>query len=85
MQGGGFYVGVAFWAGGTIEDWGPVYDSATNYTGLSPCGSGTEYNETGLTHQEYLVSDASTPISRDWDTLLPSPASNHKCSVHVQP
>ena len=55
VQGSGFYVGVAFWPGGTIEDWGPVYNSAANYTGLSPCESTAEYNATGLTHQQYLV------------------------------
>ena len=57
VQGGGFYVGVAFWAGGSIEDWGPVHDSTTNFTGLSPCENSVKYNGTGLTHQQYLVSD----------------------------
>ena len=55
LQGKGFYVGVAFWPGGTIEDWGPVYQRATNYSGPNPCLSSTEYNATGLTHQQYLV------------------------------
>ncbi len=55
VQGSGFYVGVAFWPGGTIEDWGPVFNAAANYTGLSPCESKAEYNATGLTHQQYLV------------------------------
>lgn len=61
LQGKGFYVGVAFWPGGTIEDWGPVYQSATNYTGPNPCLSGTEYNATGLTHQQYLVRSCAVP------------------------
>ena len=48
-------MGVAFWPGGTVEDWGAVSDSAANFTGLSPCESTAEYNATGLTHQRYLV------------------------------
>ena len=48
-------MGVAFWPGGTIQDWGPVFDTAANYTGLNPCESTAQYNATGLTHQQYLV------------------------------
>lgn len=54
VQGGGFYIGLAFWPGGTVGDWGPAIDADTTVPGLSPCLI-TSYNGTNTTHQQYLV------------------------------
>jgi hypothetical protein len=69
VQGDGFYVGVAFWPGGSINDWGPVHNATLNYTGLTPCESAAEYNATGLTHQQYLVRTLSCSDFRRWQPL----------------
>lgn len=61
-QGAGFNLGLAFWPGGTLDDWGAAIDSETVAPGLSPCLL-TPYNSTNATdatnittsHQEYLV------------------------------
>lgn len=39
MQGSSFIVGLAFWPGGTVEDWGPPDD-----TGLHPCNTTVQAN-----------------------------------------
>jgi hypothetical protein len=38
MQGAGFPVGLVYWPGGTIEDWGPPD------TGLNPCNETVQAN-----------------------------------------
>ena len=59
VQGRGFYIGLSFWPGGTIEDWGPVLNETTQQLGLQPCLNATQYiNSTNVTHQDYLVSAA---------------------------
>ena len=59
VQGRGFYVGLSFWPGGTIDDWGPVLNETTQQLGLQPCLNATAYtNATNITHQDYLVSAA---------------------------
>ena len=54
-QGRGFYVGVAFWPGGLVEDWLPAYDSSTGAWGLNPCNTSSTFNNTGQSDAAYLV------------------------------
>lgn len=56
LQGMGFYVGIAFWPGGRVEDWLPAYDSDTQAFGLNPCNTTNDYNNTALSDAQYLVS-----------------------------
>lgn len=49
-------MGLAFWPGGTVEDWGSVYNSTKNTFGLHPCNTTGTYLETGVTPAAYLVS-----------------------------
>lgn len=70
-QGAGFYLGLAFWPGGTLDDWGPAIDSETISPGLSPCLL-TPYSSTNATdatnittsHQEYLVNTIAQYLAR---------------------
>jgi hypothetical protein len=55
MQGRGFYLGLAFWPGGSVEDWQPVYDADTGQFGLNPCNTTNNYNNTGVSDAIYLV------------------------------
>ena len=55
VQGRGFYVGVAFWPGGRVEDWLPAYDSSTGAWGLNPCNTSSTFNGTGQSDAAYLV------------------------------
>lgn len=41
-RGGEFVIGLAYWPGATIEDWGSKTD------GIQPCSGGTELAERGL-------------------------------------
>ena len=56
-QGLGVYMGLAFWPGGMVKDWGPAKISSAIALGLNPCVT-TEYNQTNSTHQQYLVGKA---------------------------
>jgi len=55
MQSSGFFVGLAFWPGGSVEDWGAVYNTTTNEFGLQPCNNTGNYSDSGLTPARYLV------------------------------
>ena len=55
MQGSGFFLGLAFWPGGAVEDWG-VYDAASGQYGLHPCNVTGNSTTTGLTPAAYLAS-----------------------------
>ena len=49
------YIGMAFWPGGTPDDWGRYYDTETRVYGINPCVTTGEYNGTGLSERDYLV------------------------------
>lgn len=55
FQGRGFYLGVAFWPGGSTDDWGPVYNATSKTFGLNPCNNVTLMENSTLTQQQYLV------------------------------
>lgn len=56
LQSKGIYLGVAFWPGGTISDWGIISETDANATApLYPCTTNNNYNNTGLSDQAYLV------------------------------
>ena len=55
LQNNGMYIGVAFWPGGTVEDWGLVTDTETTTTTLDPCNKTNNYNSTGESSRSYLV------------------------------
>ena len=74
LQGRGFYVGVAFWPGGRVEDWLPVYDSDTQQFGLNPCNTTNHYNNTALSDSRYLA----RPLTPCLACLLPL----HGSGVH---
>lgn len=63
QQGRGFYVGIALWPGGSVEDWLPSYDSTTGEWGLNPCNVTADFNNTGLTPSQYLVRRMLVPSS----------------------
>ena len=54
-QGRGFYLGIALWPGGSVEDWLPAYDSSTGLWGLNPCNTTGNFNSTGLSPSQVLV------------------------------
>lgn len=60
-KGSGFYLGLAFWPGGTLDDWGPAIDLSTVTPGLSPCllttynNTDSSNNSTPASHQQYLI------------------------------
>lgn len=56
LQGNGFYMGIAYWPGGRIADWGATLNTTTNVKGLNPCTSNNNYNKTGISDRAYLVS-----------------------------
>ena len=60
-------MGVAFWAGGRVEDWLPVYDSDTQQFGLNPCNTTNNYNNTALSDSKYLA----RPLTPCLACLLP--------------
>ncbi len=68
LQGGGFFLGVAFWPGGTIQDWGSVYDAASGRFGLHPCNVSGNYSTTGLSPAAYLVDAQFLQISTDFSS-----------------
>ncbi|KAL3148896.1 hypothetical protein ABBQ32_001766 [Trebouxia sp. C0010 RCD-2024] len=48
-------MGVAFWPGGTVEDWGIISETSANQTTpLIPCTTDNNWNNTGLSSQAYL-------------------------------
>lgn len=56
-------MGVAFWPGGTVEDWGIISETSANQTTpLIPCTTDNNWNNTGLSSQAYLV--CFTPAKR---------------------
>ncbi|DBA91978.1 hypothetical protein WJX79_008729 [Trebouxia sp. C0005] len=56
-KGKGIYLGMAFWPGGTIADWGVISETVANATApLYPCTTSNNWNETGLSDQAYLTS-----------------------------
>ena len=49
-------MGMAFWPGGTVEDWGIISETVANQTApLNPCTTDDNWNNTGLSSQAYLV------------------------------
>ncbi|KAK9849396.1 hypothetical protein WJX84_008749 [Apatococcus fuscideae] len=54
-RGNGFYMGIAYWPGGRIVDWGATLNSTTNVAGLNPCSSTNNYNKTGISDRAYLI------------------------------
>lgn len=54
LQGSGFYVGVAFWPGHTVQEWGLRYNTTSEEFGLSPCNV-TVDPVTKTSHRAYLV------------------------------
>lgn len=73
MQGRGFYVGIALWPGGTVEDWKPAYDSDKQEFGLSPCNTTSGCNNTVQSDETFLVSLYSTRCSQSHGALQPVP------------
>ena len=65
LQGKGIYMGMAFWPGGTIADWGVISETVANATApLYPCTTTNNWNTTGLSDQAYLVCvRAAVPLS----------------------
>ena len=57
-------MGIAFWPGGTVEDWKPAYDSDKQEFGLSPCNTTSGYNNTLQSDDAFLVSPNSTRCSQ---------------------
>ena len=55
LQNNGMYIGVAFWPGGSVDDWGLVTDTETTVTPLDPCNKTNNYNNTGESSRSYLV------------------------------
>ena len=55
LQNNGMYIGVAFWPGGTVDDWGLVTDTETTIIPLDPCNKTNNYNNTGESSRAYLV------------------------------
>lgn len=56
MQNRGVFMGMAFWPGGTVEDWGITSETIANQTApLNPCTTDDNWNSTGLSSQAYLV------------------------------
>ena len=63
-QGKGIYMGMAFWPGGTIADWGIISETVANATApLYPCDTTNNWNSTGLSDQAYLVRATATCAS----------------------
>lgn len=54
-QGNGFFVGLAFWPGGSAEDWGAIFNATTGQFGLHPCNTTGTYQKTAKTPAAYLV------------------------------
>lgn len=54
-QSKGFYVGVAFWPGHTVEEWGLRYNTTSLEFGLNPCNI-TYDSASDTSHRAYLVS-----------------------------
>ncbi|DBB09491.1 hypothetical protein WJX82_009021 [Trebouxia sp. C0006] len=56
-KGKGIFMGMAFWPGGTIADWGIISETVANATApLYPCTTSNNWNTTGLSDQAYLTS-----------------------------
>ncbi|KAK9820563.1 hypothetical protein WJX72_011663 [[Myrmecia] bisecta] len=51
----GLYLGIAFWPGGTVEDWKPYYDKELDEFGLNPCNDQNNFNNSGLSDRAYLA------------------------------
>ena len=83
MQGRGFYVGLAFWPGGTVEDWGPAYDSDTQEFGLNPCNTTNDYNNTSQSQATYLASPCCTCCLQSHGALQPLPSTGPVLSLHT--
>ena len=54
-QGNGFYMGVAYWPGGRIKDWGATLNATTGIKGLNPCTTNNNFNKSGISDRAYLV------------------------------
>lgn len=48
-------MGIAYWPGGRIADWGATLNTTTNVKGLNPCTSTNNFNKTGISDRAYLV------------------------------
>lgn len=56
LQGDPFVVGVAYWPGTTIEQWGSPYNaSGDGFPGLNPCLGDVTYNNQTENYQAYLA------------------------------
>ncbi|KAK9816056.1 hypothetical protein WJX74_007119 [Apatococcus lobatus] len=54
-RGNGFYMGIAYWPGGRIVDWGATLNATTNVKGLNPCTTTNNFNNTGISDRAYLI------------------------------
>ena len=48
-------MGIAVWPGGSVANWGSGINADTAVPGLNPCNATNNYNNTGLSDADYLV------------------------------
>ena len=83
LQNNGMYIGVAFWPGGTVDDWGLVTDTETTVTPLDPCNKTNNYNNTGESSRSYLVRGRCPGRATDTCQKLPVPSRSTYCPPNL--